>query len=110
MMLDDGFILPQRLADLQVLPLRGPLNAIDIEVLGASEAHQQIVVQAKKEPRSTWIALPPRAPAELIVDAPGLMARRADDVHPPHFYSPFAIYRGFPPQQNVSPSPRHVGR
>src|SRR5439155_25321535 len=45
-----------------------------------AEDAQQVVLEREVEARAAGVALAPRAAAELVVDAPGLVALGADDV------------------------------
>ena len=51
----------------------------------AREDPHQVVFEREKEPRAARIALAPRAPAQLIVDASRLVSFGADDVQPASF-------------------------
>ncbi len=67
---DDGVV--ERLAALEAEALHDVL-----EVVAAEEPHE-LVVEGDVEARRAGIALPARAPAELVVDAPRLVALRAE--------------------------------
>src|SRR5258708_39844201 len=53
-----------------------------LDALGAEDA-QQIVLQREEETRRPGIALATGAAAQLVVDAPALVALSAEDVDPP---------------------------
>ena len=65
--------MDDRLTVLQPQALQHPAHSV-----GAEDAHQ-IVFQRQEEVRAAWIALPAGAAAQLVVDAPALVAFGADD-------------------------------
>src|SRR5258708_6918262 len=76
------FILVQKAPDLQILAFDQALNVIGLsskQRVIRAVTHQQIVFERYKEARTSWVALAPGAPAELVVDAAALVA-----VWPPH--------------------------
>src|SRR5512134_2029518 len=97
----DGVVLEELLADVEVVRLDLPLRALDragdqgvldrlalghlepfhdrLDAL-AGEDPQQLVVEPEVEARGAGIALPAGAAAQLVVDAPRLVALGADDV------------------------------
>lgn len=48
-----------------------------------AEDAEDVVLEREEEARPARVALPPRAAPQLVVDAPGLVPLRADDVEPP---------------------------
>src|SRR5262249_58523381 len=54
-----------------------------LHAIGAEDA-QQVVFQREVEARRSRIALPARAPAQLVVDAAGLVALGPEDVQAAH--------------------------
>ena len=66
--------MDDRLVLLEAEPLEHGVHA-----LGAEDAHQ-VVLQRQEELRPARVALAARASAQLVVDAPALVALRADDV------------------------------
>ena len=68
--------MDDRLAILQPEPLQHPAHPV-----GAEDAHQ-VVFQRQEEARPPRIALPSGPAAQLIVDAPALVAFRADHEQP----------------------------
>ena len=129
LLLDDGGVARERPADLEVLPFDDALRprdlAADDRVLdrrvgrGGTQAgrnqavdpvaHQQIVLEADEEPRLAGIALAPRAAAQLQVDAPALVAVRADDIEAAECGHAVAIRLALAAQPDVGAAAGHVG-
>src|SRR5271166_1589773 len=91
----------QESPNLQVLPFRDALNALDVLAFTAV-LHQQIVLDRDKELRASRIALPPGSPAQLVVNPSALVTISPDDVQ-----SAQLGYAG--PEPDVGSASGHVG-
>ena len=54
-----------------------------LQALAAEDAHQ-VVFQREEEARAARVALPPGAPAQLVINAPRFVPLRPQDVQPAH--------------------------
>ena len=95
--LDAGLGALDRLADdarLDVVvlvepePLHHPGHAV------RGEALHQVVVEREVEARGAGVPLPPGTAAQLVVDAPALVALRADDVQPAGLHDALVVLVG----------------
>src|SRR5687768_11285438 len=61
-----------------------------LDAVAGEDAHE-IVFEREVEPRAARIALAPRAAPQLVVDAPRLVALRADDMQPASRHDLFVL-------------------
>ncbi len=101
--LDEARVLVQRPPDRVVLALDDGLGPVDLgphprigegtrpggvdealrEKLPHAVALEERILETDEEPRGTGLALPPRSPAQLVVDPAALVPVGADDVQAP---------------------------
>jgi len=74
---------------IEVAPLHQSLDTV------AAEAAHNIVLERYVEAGASWVTLASRPPAELVVDAPSLMALGAYDVEATQVFHPFALFLTF---------------
>src|SRR5512143_1659541 len=91
--LDDLLVFAQRLADFEVLAFDNTLHMFDgfrfghpvPESLADAKPLHQVVLEAYEESRQTRIPLPSRPAAQLVIDAPALVAICADYIQAAEF-------------------------
>ncbi len=129
LLVDHRGVTPERAADLEMLALDDPLRPGDFAghdgvrdrpvlargaVRSRNERHHavpadEIVLEADEEPAGPRVALPPGAPAQLVVDAPALVPVRAEHIEAAQRRQPAAKRRVASAEDDVGAAAGHVG-